>query len=43
MVYFLEGCKVSFSVMIKSYIGIFYLNRKPYKKTKQGKFCEKNA
>ena len=28
MFHFLEGCKVSFSVMINSYIGIFHLNRK---------------
>ena len=28
MFHFLESCKVSFSVMINSYIGSFYLNRK---------------
>ena len=42
--HFLEGWKVSFFVMITSYIGIFYLNRKllPCWKIKQRKFCEKN-
>jgi hypothetical protein len=45
MFHFLEGCKVSFSVMINSYIGMFDLSRKylPWKKTKQRKFCEKNS
>ena len=37
MFYFLQGCKVSFSVTINSYIGIFDLNGKllPCRKTKQ--------
>ena len=40
----LEGCKVSFSVMINSFIGIFDHNRKllPCRKTEQRKFREKN-
>ena len=39
--HFLEGCKVSISVIINSYIDIFYLNRKilPCLKRKQEKFC----
>ena len=43
MFHFLKGCKVTFCVMINSYIGIFYLNRKllPCRKTKQRKFCGK--
>ena len=42
---FIEGCKMSFSVMINSYMGIFDLNRKllPCRKTKQRKFREKNS
>ena len=48
MFHFLEGCKackVSFSVMINSYIGIFHLNTKllPCRITKQRKFLEKNS
>ena len=44
MTHFLEGCKVPFSVMINSYIGILDINRKtpiPCRKTKQRKFREK--
>ena len=32
---FLEGCRVSFSIVINSYFGIFQLNRKSCQKTKQ--------
>ena len=44
MFHFLEGCKVSFSVMINSYISIFDLNRKllPCRKITQRNFPEKN-
>ena len=43
--YFLEGCQVSFSVMINTYIVIFDRNRKllTCRKTKQRKFHEKNC
>ena len=43
MFHFLEGCKMSFSVMITIYIGIFDLKRKLLncRKTKQREFCEK--
>ena len=41
----LEGCKMSFSVFINSYIGIFYLDRKllPCRKTKPTKCRERNC
>ena len=43
MFHILEGCKVSFSVTMNSYIGIFDLIRKllPCRKTKQRYFWEK--
>ena len=45
MFHFLEGWKVSFSVLINSYIGIFYLKRKllSCRITKQRNFREKNS